>query len=209
MPISDGLPERRNLVIAATSIIAFYAAGGWFPEPTIRLLVASISFQHPENLVYFVWGLLIWFQLRFWQVTKSDLKNRLVGEISQWRVPESFKNDAVRKITQRNNKMTVVNVRIQDIDKGKVRLACDVTLDDGKEDDTRPEYVTLSKPPGGWQWLRWGIRSLFVGNAVAEYIVPYILFVGALSAPFWCRWLGTCCESEKYLLALRICALVV
>lgn len=190
MFISDASPERRNLVITATSIIVFYAAGGFFPNTTVRFPVVNVDFRKPEILELFIWGFLVWFQVRFCQATKSEFSNYLHREVREWSVPKPFADEAIEKAKSKHNKeYNLQKARIKDISKAGVTLDCEFT---SGENDTLTDSFTLENEPTPWGWVWWGVRSLLVGNAVPEYIVPYVLFVAALSAPYWCLWLGTC-----------------
>lgn len=197
MAIYDALPERRNLVVTAFCVIVFYAAGGFVTDPTVRLAVVNVSFRHPEVLAGFVWGLLVWFQLRFWQSTRSKFWERFEQEIGGWSVPFPW----VRVL--------IDDAQSRDGGKSHLKLGYTPKLDAPKLNGTtiKAHYSYthtdngLVVPAGLRQrvsfksksvlliWPISFVRSLLFGNAVAEFVFPYVLFGAAISAPIWSCWL--------------------
>jgi hypothetical protein len=80
MPYSDSNPERRNLVVTSLSIIVFYAADGSLTKDTVNLPMVNVEFSKPEVLVYFVWLIMFYFLLRYWQTnTQRYYQNKYSG----------------------------------------------------------------------------------------------------------------------------------
>lgn len=66
MPIEDGSPERRNLVVMSMSIIAFYVGGGTVDGAEgLSLPLVTLHFQNPELLGCLAWIVLFWFAFRY------------------------------------------------------------------------------------------------------------------------------------------------
>jgi len=83
MALHDSSPERRNLTVLAFSIIVFFMAKGSFTSNVVRLQVINVEFAKPEILVYFVWGLLVWFVFRYWLTNQGDWKKAFYTEIKK------------------------------------------------------------------------------------------------------------------------------
>ncbi len=82
MSISDNNSERKNLTILSLAIILFYLGGGNVSGSGIRLQVVNVTFSNPEVLIYFVWGMLVWFCYRYWVVGQGSWKKAFYDELA-------------------------------------------------------------------------------------------------------------------------------
>ncbi|BCN93244.1 hypothetical protein THMIRHAM_10290 [Thiomicrorhabdus immobilis] len=80
MAISDNNPDRRNLNLLAVSIIVYFFAGGQLTDDNVRLHIINVTFNNPEVLTFFIWGLLIWFLYRYWLTNKNSWKEGFYSE---------------------------------------------------------------------------------------------------------------------------------
>jgi hypothetical protein len=197
MAISDALPERRNLVVTATAFIVFYGAGGTVPEPVVRLSVVNVALHHPEALAIFAWALLFWFQLRFWQSTKSKFMQAFRGEIKQWSVPRFWAKPAASLAEHQAQAKGIelepgytIEVFVPEPYGKELRVVCSfIYLEDGTRVGKNQQQVTLLMKFAWPFWLLSFLRSSIYGNAAAEYAFPYVLFLAAVFSPVWSCWL--------------------
>lgn len=99
---STRVASRRNLVVCSLSFIIYNLSDaslmGCGEATSLNMLSANIVIRSPEVLIYFAWGMLFWFLIRFWQFSDflldwsdycaSMFKSKLM---SNWRGPDSQK----------------------------------------------------------------------------------------------------------------------
>lgn len=75
--------ERKNLVVLSVIIILYYAAGGHIDDGTdnVSLGFINVAFSNPELISYFVWVILWWFAIRFYQIIWPEYLKRFSEEI--------------------------------------------------------------------------------------------------------------------------------
>ncbi|WP_303902903.1 hypothetical protein [Thiohalomonas denitrificans] len=194
MPISDSSPERRNLVLISVAFILFYAAGGSFDGGEIKLLVVNLQFSKPEILTISAWVLLFWFALRFYQKTHLDYRNELWSEIIKGGVSKSLSAKAcklARDQLQGANHADYFDKRVsaQDISSNGlwgISVVCNFQNGSGTIVHHQ-EVVELGGIQGFFYRQREVVSHTITGNAIAEHLVPYLLFVAAVLAPLWSR----------------------
>lgn len=191
MPISDSNPERRNLVLISLAFILFYAAGGSFDGEKITLLVVNLQFSRPEVLTIFVWVFLFWFALRFYQKSHLVYQNELWAEIMRGGVPKSLSSKVCQLAknqlqgTSRDDHYEKT-VTAQDIRRNGywgISVVCNFKSD--RSTIVHQEVVDLGGIQGFAYRLREVVSHAITGNAIAEHLIPYILFVVAALGPFW------------------------
>jgi len=192
--LSDNSPERRNLILASMAFIVYYAAGGYHLKDEVHLLVVNMSFHRPHVLAVFSWIILVWFCIRFWQKFKFTF------------VPEMRKEIRLRKVPNRIQKIVFPL-----LEKEKEQwLAGGNPIDNiqlagfGIQDDRLTVIYNLSRRNGGIKSVHYKIPGalgfvyvlgLFadqsiLGNAASELLAPYLMFLGAVTAPLWNKLIG-------------------
>lgn len=178
----------------STAFIIYFAAGGHIAEPTIRLAVVNVTFNEPQVLAIIAWIMLFWFALRFWQTTGSKYMGAFEQELRSGKVPTGLA-DHVRTLSFERRKVKALIEQKKDISidvssmhrQGeKWFLICHVIANEqGGRSQLREERVEVS----GWMLRRHLVRAFithaFLGNAAADYLVPYLLFIGAVFSPLW------------------------
>lgn len=191
MPISDSSPERRNLILISLAFILYYAAGGRFHGGEIRFFVVNLQFSKPAVLGMFAWVLLFWFALRFYQKTHVVYRTELWAEIMRGGVSRSLSVKACRLAKEQLRGANRTDhfeqkVSAQGIHPNGylgISIVCNFSNENGAI--VHQEFVEL----GGVQGLAYRLREVMshaiTGNAVAEHLIPYVLFVAATLGPFW------------------------
>lgn len=77
MAIQDADAERRNLVVTSLAFLIFYLADGKVSGSSIALQVVPVTFGNTLALVVFVWAMLLWFALRYWQTHRAHYSQAL------------------------------------------------------------------------------------------------------------------------------------
>jgi len=191
MPISDSSPERRNLILISLAFIFYYAAGGGFHGDEIRFFVVNLQFSKPEVLGIFAWVLIFWFALRFYQKTHVVYRNELWAEIGRGGVSKLLSVKACRLAKEQLRGANRAdhfekNVTAQDIRPNGylgVSIVCNFSDDSGPI--VHQEVVELDGIQGLAYRLRELVSHAITGNAVAEHLIPYVLFVAAVLGPVW------------------------
>ncbi|MEW8073610.1 MAG: hypothetical protein AB2826_24625 [Candidatus Thiodiazotropha sp.] len=190
MAISDNNPERRNLVLASIAFVIYYAAGGSVSDENIRILVINITFSKPEALAFFAWGMLCWFALRFWQKNGFSFWGSLVGEILKLKVPKHL--HAQLTVAARNQ---LVGTPLQNHTSNNIEVAsflvkgtaCKVLCNftDGSGKIVHQEIVPMLGVVNRSRCIWLFVKQFYKGNAFAEEMMPYLLFLLAITAPMW------------------------
>jgi len=190
MAISDSNPERRNLVLASIAFVIYYAAGGSFSDENIRVLVVNITFSKPEVLGFFAWGMLAWFALRYWQKNGFSFWRALENEILKLKVPKHLHSqftEAARKQLVGANQQDHSSKNIE-VARFQIKgIACEVLCNftDGSGAIYHQELVPMRGVSNRFRCIFLFVRQLYRGNAFAEEMVPYLLFLLAITAPIW------------------------
>jgi hypothetical protein len=80
MPISDNVPERRNLVVTSIAFITFFLGDGQITNGELTLQAISITFKNTKVLIYLAWIMLLWFYIRYKQIHGGMLKTTIRHE---------------------------------------------------------------------------------------------------------------------------------
>jgi len=190
MAISDNNSERRNLILASLAFILFYAAGGSLIDDKVRVIIVNLSFSKIHILVSFAWIMLLWFCLRFWQKSGFKFWTSILSEIMSSKIPVSIADYAKEKA-----KNQLVGAHASDHSSKEVEVAGLIykpysfyvlcNFKSGSNVISHQEKVRL-KGVKGLVFIIWKIifHSL-KDNAFSEELVPYLLFMSAVSAPIW------------------------
>jgi len=192
MAISDTNPERRNLILASLAFILFYAAGGSLIDDKVRVMVVNISFSKPQILVLFAWIILLWFCLRFWQKSGFKFWSSILSEIMSDKIPVSIANYAKEKA-----KNQLIGAHAVDHSSKEAEVAGLIykpysfyvlcNFKSGSNVITHQEQVKLEGIKGLVFIIRKIISHSIKNNAFSEELVPYLLFISAVSAPSWSK----------------------
>ena len=191
MPISDSNPERKNLIITSIAFILFYVAGGRFDGDEIRIIVVNLSFSRPEALVAFSWVLLFWFCLRFYQKSNKKFIYELKREAGRSTVPQSLDVLAcnlAKEQLQGANRSDHINKKIKVMATNlfeEVPISVTCNFMENSNGSVHQERVLITGIRGFYYRYQALLTQIFLGNAFAELAVPYLLFILAVSAPFW------------------------
>lgn len=98
MTIQDSNPERRNLMVTSIAFIAFFYAGGSFPDSSVKLQVINADFSRPDVLAIIAWTALFWFLYRYWQIHNGDFSEGFREEFSEWKENQYIKNYVTKRI---------------------------------------------------------------------------------------------------------------
>lgn len=190
MAVSDSSPERRNLILTSMAFITFYAAGGELTDQNLKLFFISIHFTRPEVLAVLSWATLIWFGMRFYQKHAFAYWENLVDEIGEVPVPKKLANYAINQIKKEieetnsdvlNGKTIFVSHPF--LDGNQLYMVC--SLKNHRNSTVMDRSIEIK----GLRKLLFisfsAFRLAVTRNAFAEFIVPYLLFLIAISGPGW------------------------
>lgn len=191
MPISDSNPERRNLTLASIAFILFFSAGGTLSDDNVRLVVVNATFTKPYVISVFCWALLLWFAIRFWQKNHLSFFSSMNEEVMHGDVPISIASTALESAKKQiegankeDHKNKPASVARVDIDtKGGVGVV--VEYKNSTATVVHQEYVKIIGLKGLYYKFRLMLHYAVNGNAFSEELLPYLLFLGAVSSPFW------------------------
>lgn len=178
MPISDSNPHRRNLLVTSLSFILFHAAGGAIQDGKIQLLVANVTFTRPHVVSIAAWILLIWFFIRFWNETKFSFPVEFAAEFARQEVPQKWK-DKLR--FHGGYVYSDVSARLE-ATPGWPKYKWSVK-EDG-EGWHEPEITNLTTKEFLTFYLPRATLQLITGDAFANTLLPYVLFISAVITYF-------------------------
>lgn len=195
MAIQDSDPERRNLMVTAIAFIAYFYAGGSFPETSVKLQVINANFSRPGILGFIVWAAFVWFIYRYWQTHSGIFSKEFVGEFSRWQTKSYIKKYASVKVGQD---------LVTDQDEGyhvngiswknkRVEINCVYAKNIGRDEEGRiqsysqvmkekkNDVIPMSGFKGWWFAIRATAECILKYPSFSSYVVPYILSVIAIS----------------------------
>jgi hypothetical protein len=207
MALQDSDSERRNLVVASIAFIAYFYAGGSFPETTIQLQVINARFSKPEILSLIVWAMYFWFIYRYWVTHRDAFTVAFSAEFNEWRRRPYIRNYVNKYFSQvlHPNSMTheyypadmtwrsgrvIITCHYSAIDRNEEGDIRSISSISGIELEEHPPQLIPLKSFNEWMLaLRASIACILKKPSFSSYIVPYILviltFAGALKRCFF------------------------
>jgi hypothetical protein len=188
--VNDSSPERRNLLITSLAFIAFYGGGAEISSNELRLVLVDASFSRSYFLAIMVWIAIGWFALRFWQKSDGEITKNLRGELVRNSVPDVLACSSVEKaraalVDCDKNRLFDKEVVAEKIWYFSDRPSVICVFIDSKNVRYHSEVVPLTI----WQIMRYSMPTFMAqvvkGNAFQEELIPYILFLAAISGPLW------------------------
>jgi len=198
LSMSDGNPERRNLVLLSVAIILFHLADGGFIDKKLKLPFINIQFDNFEILGSFIWILLFWFLLRYWQTTKGNFTTEFRSELSDvssksfimmmyikfkrnlhYKKINGYESIYLQPVSESNYKIVLSNKILEgEIKKGKVTKVTKKVAFEEKES------ILLNNFIGKTILLLTKIETAIVRPSFNAYIMPYIILSFALLTVF-------------------------
>lgn len=194
MAMSDTNPERRNLILTSLAFILFYTAGGTLIDEKVRVIVVNISFTKPHVLANFAYLMLLWFCLRFWQKSGFKFWDKILSEIVSSKIPIS-----IQRYAKQEAKSQLVGAHAEEHSSKEVvvdgllyepyhfYVLCNFR--NSSRMIVHQERVKLKVIKGLVFASRKIITHSIKDNAFSEELVPYLLFLVAMSAPFWSKYI--------------------
>lgn len=178
-------------MVSSLAFIVFYAGEATLTDNTIRLPLINLQLGNTNALIVFAWGLLLWFFLRYWNNNRfafwDEFRQEMHGKQypKHWsvffkqKVIESAPKDRQEQYQKRYKSikyefLTYTNwptFSVYLLDQNNVQYHC------AKIRITKKMFVAGYVPKL--------LRQLIIGNAFAHYLLPYIAFLGATTAPIW------------------------
>lgn len=195
MAIQDSDPERRNLMVTSIAFIVFYLADGQISQDAIRLQVIPVTFNNVIFLNVFVWVMLCWFGLRYWQTHRASYKNAYQSHLNNFgnsneaiaryiekanNIPRFNENNGFREHVLRwygsGPRLHVEYKLVQEFTKNQ-----DGSISVHKQENIHPQPLTGYY---GWLLKTKYFLSFSVGTpGFTSYAAPYILFITAMLVP--------------------------
>lgn len=195
MAIQDTDPERRNLIVTSLAFIAYFYAGGSFPETSIRLQVVNADFSKPEVLGNIAWAVFAWFIYRYWLTHRRSFVSHFGSEFTEWQNKhyitkfvnrhfdqEIFPNETTEEyravgIIWKNWRVILTCDYKRNKRDGRGNLMSSATVA-GNQKDT--EYIELTTAKGWVIAIRATMGCILTRPSFSNYAVPYIMAAIAL-----------------------------
>lgn len=198
MTIHDTSPERRNLMVASLTFIAYFYAGGSFPDSNVRLQVINASFEKPEILALMAWIAFSWFLYRYWQTHTGQFSKEFREELSEWQGKKYISSYAYKRIDQDQVSSEDEGFHLNNMrwDRGSIILyfihAKKVSRNSkGKITSYQDATNKINRDPirmtDFWGWvlaLRATIACMLKYPSFSNYVVPYLLAASAIVGAF-------------------------
>ena len=189
MSIQDSDPERRNLMITSIAFIAYFYAGGNFPDTSVRLQVINANFSQPEVLGAIAWILFIWFIYRYWQTHSGNFSSTFEQEFLKWQSRDYISNFASRRVGQDlvtdqdegyhvnrifwQGRCVVINcvyaIKVERNSEGYIQVFSQASNEKQNNSIKMTDFNV---------WIlavRASLECMFIEPSFSSYIVPYIL----------------------------------
>ena len=195
MAIQDSDPERRNLVVTSLAFIVFFAADGQVAQDIIKLQIVPVTFKNTSVLGYFVWSILIWFSLRYWQTHRTSYKDAYQNHITEFdqtnnggakyiekalKIPEFPSNNGFRsnKLCWQGHGPTL-HIKYQVVEEFEQQNNGSYSI----KKQTPEVAYPLCGPYGYMFKIKYFFSFAIKTPGFTSYAVPYILFALALLSP--------------------------
>jgi hypothetical protein len=166
----------------------FYLAEGSVSGSSLRLFFVNIEFNNPVFLAYGAWVFLFWFGLRFWQKNGFNGWSSVFSEVSSLSIPSSIKDRAARTILTADPVIKHLKVNQNYYcERLKFYVVCNIEDESGAV--VGQERVSLGEAKNIFYPALLVFSQIFRGNAFSEKLVPYLLLIGAATAPLWSKFL--------------------
>jgi len=194
MAIQDSDAERRNLMLSSIGFILYFSAGGHFVNDQVKIQVVNLAFGKPELLAIFAWLMLFWFLLRYWQTHKTKASSAVSNDIEQVLFTDLRKliilyvTNRTKLSYEESNGYILGRVEIKLL-KWTIHYSLVDRFEKNTEDNTY-SYHTIQEEELRLNWF-FGVfiivialfLACFKNTGFTSYIVPYILFLTAVSIP--------------------------
>jgi hypothetical protein len=194
MAIQDSNAERRNLMVTSIGFIAYFYAGGSFPDSSVRLQVINADFSRPEILSVMAWSAFIWFLYRYWLTNSGGFTKDFRVEMYDFRNKSYIKHYATKRldrelIPSQYDKCQVTHlgwgggcliIRLTYI-KNIVRNENVKVTNCSTEANTKEDSIKMSDLNGWALALRVNLECMFKYPSFSNYMVPYILALVAIA----------------------------
>lgn len=194
MAIQDSDPERRNLIVTSLAFIAYFYAGGSFPDTSVRLQVINANFSRPGVLGVMAWVAFIWFIYRYWQTHSGDFSSAFKKEFSRWQLKDYIINYVRRRVGQDIITDQDEGYHINDITwqghcvvinclYGKNAKRNSEGIIDGfypLSHDNQYDRIKMTDFSGWILAIRASLEYMFIQPSFSSYIAPYIFALIAM-----------------------------
>jgi hypothetical protein len=194
MAIQDSNAERRNLMVTSIGFIAYFYAGGSFPNSSVRLQVINADFSRPEVLSVMAWTAFIWFLYRYWVTHSGDFTKHFRGELYDLRIKSYIKSYALKRldrdlvIGQKDGHIVsqfawgggclkIGLTYITNVVRDENGDATNWTIDA----DTKEVSIKMSDLNGWALALKINLECMLKYPSFSNYMVPYILALVAIA----------------------------
>lgn len=186
--MSDGNPERRNLVLLSMAIIIFYIADGEIIDSSLRLQFINIQFNNFQILSSVVWMILFWFLFRYRLTTLGIFEKEFKSEFSdvsrQHPILAVYINNFLTDYTQdyghnqRNASISLYRNKNMDC----YAYISGIKLKSSPQ--SKENHQSPIKSPLGWLLLIIILaNTAIVRPSFSAYIIPYLIFLTAIASP--------------------------
>ncbi|WP_448249874.1 hypothetical protein [Thalassotalea agariperforans] len=197
MPIQDSEPERRNLMITSIAFITYFYGEGTFISNEIRLQVINVSFQNPKFLTLMAWIAIFWFLYRYWQKYNGKFTTEFLSEFISRQGKTYVKNYLKYKtkepifddFSDEGNQINSLEFK-----RRKVLINYDFASNAEKDKETgknirwttaqSPKQLNITGIYGSFIIIRIILSCVVRSPSFSNYIIPYILFILAISGFF-------------------------
>jgi len=196
MVVQDSNPERRNLVVTSIAFIAYFFAGGSFPETSVRLQVINAEFSDPWVLSIIAWTIYIWFIYRYWVTHRGAFAKAFCVDFNKWHTQRYITNYLNQHFDQKVQPNIPTAEYMADGMRWKgwrVIITCNyrlvrrdingmISATGGQIDEQKPQQdIQLVGLKGWFLAIMATIDCLFRNPSFSGYVVPYILVIVTLA----------------------------
>lgn len=185
--MSDGNPERRNLVLLSMAIILYYIADGEVVDNALRLQFINIEFKNFKVLGTIVWVILFWFLFRYRITTIGIFKKEFFSELNNISkahpllvayVKRFLTDYEITKESNTDNYAAYINSH-RDKNRGGYRYIYGIKHKTSTLDNER-SMSAINNLLSWFVFIVITIHTAIVRPSFSAYIVPYFIFLTAI-----------------------------
>lgn len=185
-------------MVISIAFIAYFYAGGSFPDSNVRLQVIDASFDKPEILALMAWTAFAWFLYRYWQSHTGQFTKEFRKEFSEWQNKEYISSYAFKRIGQHQISNSDEGFHVNAIrwDRGSVIISFmhakkisrspngKISSSQDPENRKNQDPIRMTDFMGWILALRATTACMFKYPSFSSYVVPYLLAAMAIVGAF-------------------------
>tara|TARA_Y100001936_G_scaffold254122_1_gene325254 strand:+ start:14177 stop:14698 length:522 start_codon:yes stop_codon:yes gene_type:complete len=169
------------------AFILYFGGQGQLDGPSLKLPMVNIIFERPEVLAISAWCFLLWFAIRWAQLSRGMLSAKMSQELSK-----SEKSVAVKLYIRHALRESSLDVKEFSPEMGygidsrsPMEKKVVFRYKPKSESDFKTQELHISGIAGKLMLACLYIKNAITLPAASQFGLPWVVFMAAISAPLW------------------------